>query len=42
MWTMYFKTDKTSRPKTVAKGTKPSIVPIPLQSRNWNSATAIN
>ena len=23
MWTMYFKTDKTSRPKTVA-GTKPS------------------
>ena len=24
MWTMYFKTDKTSRPKTVAEGTKPS------------------
>ena len=24
MWTMYFKIDKTSRPKTVAEGTKPS------------------
>ena len=24
MWTMYFKTDKTPRPKTVAEGTKPS------------------